>query len=107
MTMNGICVWHESFEGRPRASVDCYQYVRNCRVTWPHATDSCTPVPFTTRVWRNVMLRRRELEYGAAELLLQGVEDYLRGPEWLMEVDGSAHAQECPAQRQVRATVGG
>ena len=25
MTMNGICVWHEGFEGRFRPSVDCYQ----------------------------------------------------------------------------------
>lgn len=89
MTMNGICVWHESFEGRPRASVDCYQYVRNFLVM--AACDGFVNTElFMTRVWRNVMLRRRELEYGAAELLLQGVEDYLRGPEWLMEVDGSA-----------------
>lgn len=89
MTMNGICVWHESFEGRPRASVDCYQYVRNFLVM--AACDGFVNTElFMTRVWRNVMLRRRDLEYGAAELLLQGVEDYLRGPEWLMEADGSA-----------------
>ncbi len=88
MTMNGICVWHESFEGRPRASVDCYQYVRNFLVM--AACDGYVNTElFMSRVWRNVMLRRRDLEYGAAELLLQGVEDYLRGPEWLMEVDGS------------------
>ncbi len=88
MTMNGICVWHESFEGRPRASVDCYQYVRNFLVM--AACDGYVNTElFMSRVWRNVMLRRRDLEYGAAELLLQGVEDYLRGPEWLMEVNGS------------------
>ena len=93
MTMNGICVWHESFEGRQRASVDCYQYVRNFLVM--AACDGYVNTElFMTRVWRNVMLRRRELEYGAAELLLQGVEDYLRGPEWLMEVDGSALMRE-------------
>ena len=89
MTMNGICVWHESFEGRPRASVDCYQYVRNFLVMAACDGHVNTEL-FMTRVWRNVMLRRRELEYGAAELLLQGVEDYLRGPEWLMEADGAA-----------------
>ncbi len=89
MTMNGICVWHESFEGRQRASVDCYQYVRNFLVM--AACDGYVNTElFMARVWRNVMLRRRDLEYGAAELLLQGVEDYLRGPEWLMEGDGSA-----------------
>ncbi len=91
MTMNGICVWHESFEGRPRASVDCYQYVRNFLVM--AACDGFVNTElFMTRVWRNVMLRRRDLEYGAAELLLQGVEDYLRGPEWLM---GVAAAPSC------------
>ena len=69
--------------------VDCYQYVRNFLVM--AACDGFVNTElFMSRVWRNVMLRRRDLEYGAAELLLQGVEDYLRGPEWLMEVDGSA-----------------
>lgn len=93
MTMNGICVWHESFEGRPRASVDCYQYVRNFLVMAACDGHVNTEL-FMARVWRNVLLRRRDLEYGAAELLLQGVEDYLRGPQWLMEADGSALMRE-------------
>ena len=91
--MNGICVWHESFEGRPRASVDCYQYVRNFLVMAACDGHVNTEL-FMARVWRNVLLRRRDLEYGAAELLLQGVEDYLRGPQWLMEADGSALMRE-------------
>ena len=93
MTMNGICVWHESFEGRPRASVDCYQYVRNFLVMAACDGHVNTEL-FMARVWRNVLLRRRDLEYGAADLLLQGVEDYLRGPQWLMEADGSALMRE-------------
>jgi galactofuranosylgalactofuranosylrhamnosyl-N-acetylglucosaminyl-diphospho-decaprenol beta-1,5/1,6-galactofuranosyltransferase len=93
MTMNGICVWHESFETRQRASVDCYQYVRNFLVMAACDGHVNTEL-FMTRLWRNVMLRRRDLEYGAAELLLKGLEDYLRGPEWLMQADGSTLMRE-------------
>lgn len=89
MTMNGICVWHESFEGRPRASVDCYQFVRNFLVM--AACDGYVNKDlFMSRVWRNVRLRLRDLEYGAAELLLDGVDDYLKGPDFLTSVDGAA-----------------
>ena len=89
MTMNGICVWHESFESKPRASVDCYQFARNFLIL-----NACDHVAnedlFLERLWRGARLRVRELEYGAAELLLDGVEDYLKGPEFLEHADGIA-----------------
>lgn len=87
MTMNGICVWHEAFEGRFRASVDCYQYVRNFLIMI--AADDCASEKlFLSRMERNIRLHLRTMEYDTADLFLDGFEDYLKGPEYLAQVSG-------------------
>lgn len=89
MTMGGVCVWHESFEGRFRASVDCYQYIRNFLVMI--AMDDCTSEDyFMMRLKRSIRINLRDMDYTAAELLLAGLEDYLKGPHYLATIDGSA-----------------
>ena len=89
MTMDGICVWHASFEGRYRASVDCYQYTRNFLATV--AVDDCASEFWTIqRLTRSIRLHLRDLDYISAERLLDGFEDYLKGPEFLAQADGSA-----------------
>lgn len=89
MTMNGICVWHSRFTGRFRASVDCYQYTRNMLITI--AVDNCSSESiFMMRFWRVFRIYLRTLNYESAELWLDGLEDYLKGPDYLMKVDGSA-----------------
>ncbi|MGI6591604.1 MAG: glycosyltransferase [Eggerthellaceae bacterium] len=88
MTMNGICVWHSRFIGRFRASVDCYQYVRNMLITI--AVDNCSSESlFMLRFWRIFHIYLRSMNYSAAELWLDGLRDYLKGPDFLMSVDGA------------------
>ena len=87
MTMNGICVWHEGFEGRFRPSVDCYQYIRNFMVMI--AMDDCASEKMFVARWeRNIRLHMRTMEYNTVELFLDGMEDYLKGPEYLANVSG-------------------
>ncbi len=89
MTMNCICVWHASFEGRFRASVDCYQYFRNFFAMI--ALDDCADERmFVLRIQRGVRQKLRDMDYQAAEFILDGLEDYLRGPEYLQKLDGAA-----------------
>ena len=89
MTMNCICVWHASFEGRFRASVDCYQYFRNFFAMI--ALDDCADEKmFALRIQRGVRQNLRDMDYRAAEFILDGFEDYLRGPEYLQKLDGAA-----------------
>lgn len=105
MTMNGICVWHASFEGRWRASVDCYQFTRNFHVlTAVH--DCASERLAVTRLKRNVRQNLRDMDYGAAEMLLQGFEDYLAGPEFLMHADGAALMKEHSAFNEKLTPVG-
>lgn len=95
MTMGGICVWHASFEGRFRPSVDCYQYTRNFHILLA-LHDCASERTAVIRMMRNVRQNLRDMDYGAAEMLLKGFEDYLKGPEFIMHADGAkllkAHA---------------
>lgn len=87
MTMSGICVWHEGFDDRFRPSVDCYQYVRNFLVM--NAMDGCSSdAAFMQRIQRNMRFFLRTMYYDAVELFLDGIEDYMKGPEFLVHADG-------------------
>ena len=86
MTMNGICVWHARFEGRFNAAVACYQYVRNMLVTRALHIRRGDWV-FMLLYWRLFHIYLRTMDYAAAELWLDGLEDYLKGPGFLMEGD--------------------
>lgn len=89
MTMNGICVWHEGFGGRFRAAVDCYQYVRNYLVMIACNGKSSDKL-FMMRTERNLRIYLRTMAYETAELIVSGLEDYLKGPEFLMHANGEA-----------------
>lgn len=93
MTMNGICVWHDGFTGRFRASVDGYQYVRNLLIMIA-MTECASDKTFMMRVERGVRLQLKAMAYDAADLYLDGLEDYLKGPDFLASLDGEAVMKE-------------
>ena len=86
MTMNGICVWHARFEGRFNAAVACYQYIRNMLVTRTLHIRGGEFV-FMMLYWRLFHIYIRTMDYAAAELWLDGLEDYLEGPSVFMKGD--------------------
>ncbi len=93
MAMSGICVWHSAFNNRYRASVDAYQYQRNMMICI--AVDGCSSErAFMMRFWRNFHMFTRVMNYEAAELWLDALQDYLRGPKWLASVDGAKLMRE-------------
>ena len=87
MTMNGICVWHEGFEGRFKPSVDVYQYSRNFFIMI--ALDDCASKLLYFKRWeRNVRLFLRTMEYDTVDLFLDALEDYLKGPDYIASING-------------------
>ena len=105
MTMDGICVWHASFEGRWRASVDCYQYTRNFLAMI--AVDDCSSEEhFMLRLQRGIRANLRDLDYTNCELMLDGLEDYLKGPDFLAHADGAAIMAENGARNEKLVPVG-
>lgn len=87
MTMNGICVWHDGFMGRSRASVDSYQYVRNFLIMIA-MTDCSSQDLFMLRMERALRLQLRVMSYDAADLILDGIADYLKGPDYFASLNG-------------------
>ncbi|MEG2211975.1 MAG: glycosyltransferase [Raoultibacter sp.] len=88
MTMNGICVWHAAFGGRFRASVDHYQYTRNFLIA-NAINDASSARLFMLRLRRSFHQEVNTFGYDNAELLLDGLEDYLRGPDFIKQDRGA------------------
>ena len=106
MTMNGICVWHERFEGRFRASVDSYQLTRNFLIM--SACDDLEPSivrAFMIRFSRTFHIYLRSLNYDTCELMLDGLADYLKGPAFIRDVDGEQLLKKNGALNEVLEDV--
>ncbi len=87
MCMNGICVWHEAFDGRYRASVDAYQYIRNFMIMMA-CDDKSNETIFFLRTERMFIVALRAMAYDLADLIVSALEDYLKGPDFLCTANG-------------------
>ncbi len=79
MTMNGICIWHLDFSLRYNAAVEHYQTARNSFVI--QATTGVAPLSnFEGQLVERTMIELTKFNYADAELILDGFEDFLKGP---------------------------
>lgn len=84
MTMNGICIWHAAFHMRYNAGVERYQTTRNAFIA--QLTTGMAPrTDFLKELHHNVHLELKKYNYADAELALEGFEDFLKGPEYIMQ----------------------
>lgn len=82
MTMNGICVWHDCFEDKFNPTM-AYQSYRNQLITDAlHGVGERSLVPFI--IERALRTHLRNLNYEAADLIVASLEDYLKGPGFIM-----------------------
>ncbi|MDO4537194.1 MAG: glycosyltransferase [Coriobacteriales bacterium] len=89
MVMNGICVWHERFEGRYRSSIDSYQLTRNFLImAAANELPASIVQAFMMRFGRTFHIYLRAMNYEACTLMLDGLEDYLKGPAFIEQADG-------------------
>lgn len=91
--MNGICVWHEPFENK-YSSFLYYYILRNRLIDNALHDMSLSKKAFRHLLQQQVYNEMRLYRYKNANLLMQGVEDFLRGVNWLMEQDGEALHKE-------------
>ena len=90
ITMNGICIWHMSFHARYNAAVERYQTTRNTLIA--QATTGMAPESdFIGEFTNNIRIELKKFNYRNAELVLDGFEDYMRGPDFI----GRPVAEEC------------
>lgn len=84
MTMNGICIWHLAFHMRYNAAQERYQMTRNCLID-QYTSDFAPLSDFNKQIRSAFVLELNKFNYKNAELVLQGIEDFLKGPEWIMQ----------------------
>ena len=90
ITLNGICVWHDPFESKKNA-MRCYYETRN-----KHIVNSCNAMALNKAVVlkqiRNAVNACFNLyQYENAEAIIDGIADFLQGPEYLMNLDAQEH----------------
>lgn len=105
MAMSGICVWHAGFGRRFAPNVACYQYVRNMMAMMALHGDFFDQRVFLFRFWRTCHYLMRTMDYDAASLWLDGMEDYLKGPEFLMQANGAQLMKDNAAKAEQLAPV--
>ena len=82
MSMNGICVWHNAFFYKYSAAVERYQVSRNTLIS--QATTGVAPLTdFIKEIKHEVQLDLKKFNYDDALLAVKGLEDFLRGPEFI------------------------
>lgn len=99
MSMNGICVWHNSFKFKYCAAVERYQVSRNTLIS--QATTGVAPLAdFLYEIRREVELDLKKFDYDDALLAVKGLEDFLRGPEWISHPVAEARFMAANRERE-------
>lgn len=84
ITMNSICVWHLSFHSRYNAAVERYQTTRNGFIA--QATTGMAPESdFLLEMHNSLQVELKKFNYINAELILDGFEDFLKGPDFIAQ----------------------
>ena len=95
--INGIAVWHEEFFYKP----DAYYYDnRNREILFAlHCPNFSQKVSVKKRLIKNVINELLWYRYHDAEEILDGIEDFLKGPNWLIHADDRAKFEEVRKNR--------
>lgn len=87
ITMNGICIWHMGFVTKFNMPMEFYQVHRNSLII--QATSGVTPeVDYLKRIKDIFDKEISRYNYVGCDLLLDAVDDFLKGPEFLMKPEG-------------------
>ena len=85
--LNGICVWHQPFENKYSSTLYYYIYRNRLVINAIHGSAG-----YEKKIWREICgIVFQELfifRYKNAKLLLTGIEDFLKGVDWLKQQDG-------------------
>ncbi len=83
MTMNSIGIWHQGFRTRYDAAVERYQTTRNTLMA--NAFTGCAKQEYFINQAKDAFkLEIKRFNYKNALLVIEALEDYLRGPEFIM-----------------------
>ena len=93
LLLNGICIWHEPFENKYAPYTD-YYILRNQLIGNAIHNQTFSLQEIQSHVKNRVMEEVYMYRYGNARLLMDAVEDFLKGVDWLKQTDAQALHQE-------------
>lgn len=95
--LNGIGVWHEPFEYKPGSQLYYYN-TRNVLIGHILRFSNFDVKMAKHFLWKSYYHNLLTYRYKEAELVLRGVEDMLRGPEWMVEQNPEQLLEDVLAQ---------
>ena len=98
LLLNGISVWHAPFDRKYSSLMEDYFTIRNNLVMMNlhHIVGRLGAVKYAMRRWMRNVVR---YDYAAAELMMDGLEKFLQGPEFLLHNDPVQDLKEHAAKQ--------
>ena len=93
ITMNGICVWHMGFITKYNATFDKYQAYRNLLIA-QSASGVLPNANFINQIYDSFRTEIMRFSYNAAQLVVEALEDFMKGPDFIKTVNGEKITQE-------------
>lgn len=94
MTLNGVCVWHDTFDLRWNPAVEVYLSVRNLLIQQAFTPDPMNStealIGYLNGLFDN---HARRLDYRSMEQMCDGIDDYFKGPDHYRHPVGEAMLQ--------------
>ncbi len=84
ISLNGICIWHLGFTNKFTGSLELYQVHRNSLILQA-MSGICKDKDFIKRIDGFFRKELARLSYQNCELLLDSIEDYCKGPDFLSD----------------------
>ena len=104
LSLNGICIWHKGFADKFSANIELYMVHRNSLIIQA-MSGICEGIDFIKRIDDFFWNELRRLSYSNCELLLDSIEDFCKGPEFLYEPKGEeimkAHAAKIEKMKPI------
>lgn len=84
MSMNGLCIWHMGFFNKYNVAIDVYQQCRNMLIGQAIGSfpEDIKVFDYVFRYFRSEMLK---FNYNGAQMVLEALQDYLKGPEFIAQ----------------------
>lgn len=95
--LNGICVWHNSFEHRRSSSLS-YHDIRNIMIMNAITYSDGNEKAWIKSLWKRVIGDLFRYRYRDVYLKCLGIADFLRGPAFYMQIDPIAKLKEVNAE---------
>lgn len=94
ISLNGICVWHEPFEQKYSPVMKHYFLSRNILILNSRIKKSFKLYHSLMRLHLNFLVPLAVHDYDGASLVLESVKDFLKGPDYVMNLDDEKKIKE-------------